>query len=320
MTLSRWGLAVLLALLAGCSTAPIAVHQRPDPGPVPMRANGSADTYSDHHALDVRPGYRVDHHYPAHVSSHRIRFLVLHFTSDDNAAAFRALQGPNVSAHYLITANPARSGSVPVVLQMVPEARRAWHAGVSAWQGRHHLNDTSIGVEIVNDGPEEGTLAGWAPYSDTQIEALIALARDIQARYHLNPTEIVGHSDIAPRRKVDPGPLFPWKRLYEAGIGAWPNDDVVAGYQRHFNRHPPPLHAFLTALAAYGYDVTPVTRLDDQARAAVRAFQMHFRPADYSGEPDTQTAAILWALLARYRPRALCTDETNDHMPSSCLP
>ncbi|MCM2973247.1 N-acetylmuramoyl-L-alanine amidase [Larsenimonas suaedae] len=299
-------LIALVALITGCASSSLTLPTEWHPYQAPpLLAPGPPDRLSQSHPLDARAGYLVDHHYPANVSNSRVRFLVLHFTSDDNAAAFRALQGPNVSVHYLITRSPERRGDTPIVLQMVPESRRAWHAGVSAWQGRTHLNDSSIGIEIVNEGPREGTLNGWAPYSVDQINAVIALARDISRRYGLDPTAIVGHSDIAPTRKVDPGPAFPWYRLYRAGIGAWPNPEDVDHFRARFEREPPSLAQFLGALSAYGYAVSPTDRLTDQARAATRAFQMHFRPADYSGEPDTQTAAILWALLERYRPEAL---------------
>lgn len=265
---------------------------------------------------EMRDGYVADHAHQSRAFNHRVRYLILHYTDSEEPRALRTLLGPNVSSHYLIPRDPNSSNNnnndLPTVWQLVDENERAWHAGVSAWEDRNQLNDTSIGVEIVNAGPLEKTVdeigasnRHWQRYPDAQIDAVIALARDIIRRYDLPPTAILGHSDIAPSRKIDPGPRFPWQRLHEAGIGAWPEDDVVAEYRRRFAHCAPPMLQIQRALSAYGYRLEATGVLDEATRDVLRAFQMHFRPANYAGQPDSETAAILWALLQRYRSQAL---------------
>ncbi|SHJ93767.1 N-acetylmuramoyl-L-alanine amidase [Halomonas caseinilytica] len=287
------GALLLSALLAGCSHG----------GSVP------------------RDGYRIDHGHSSSAHDSRVRHLILHYTDEDEATSLSILTGPRVSSHYLLPVPPAQGE--PRVYQLVDESRRAWHAGASAWRDQRGLNATSIGIEIVNDGPElsgdslrhalEAREAGqlrWAPYPDTQIETLIYLMRDIIERHDIAPEDILGHADIAPERKIDPGPAFPWQRLHEAGIGAWPDADRVAHYRRRFAERPPDLATLQAALAEWGYALAPSGRLDERTRAVLRAFQMHFRPSDYRGLPDAESAARLWALLAQYRPEALARLDT----------
>lgn len=256
--------------------------------------------------LEPRQGYVVDHGYTAPSHSSRVRHLVLHYTDGGEAHSLATLTGPRVSVHYVVPLPSRWVHGRPLVYQLVDESRRAWHAGVSAWKQRSNLNDTSIGIEIVNRGPTD-TARGrvWAPYPPAQIDAVIALARDIIARHDIAPTNVVGHSDIAPSRKIDPGPRFPWRQLHEAGIGAWPEEATVAAYLARFRHAPPTLAQLQRALAAYGYALPVTGRLDDRTRDVLRAFQMHFRPSDHDGRPDAETAAILWALLAKYHPSAL---------------
>ncbi|MDW5375324.1 N-acetylmuramoyl-L-alanine amidase [Halomonas sp. HP20-15] len=257
-------------------------------------------------AIESRPGYQVDRRHIAPAQSSRIRHLVLHYTDSGDARSLKTLTGPRVSVHYLIPRHPENGHAAPRVYQLVDESRRAWHAGASRWRNRSNLNDTSIGIEIVNHGPVT-TANGmrWDLFPPEQIEAVIAVARDIVARYGMDPTDVVAHADIAPQRKIDPGPRFPWARLHRAGIGAWPDPASVAAYRTRFEREPPTIDQWQRALAAYGYPVIASGELDGQTRAALRAFQMHFRPARYDGNPDAESAAILWALLAKYRPAAL---------------
>ncbi|WP_280561260.1 N-acetylmuramoyl-L-alanine amidase [Chromohalobacter sp. 48-RD10] len=248
---------------------------------------------------ESRDGYRVDHRYQSSAQSSRVRHLVLHYTDSDARRALRTLTGPHVSSHYLVT-------RTPTVYQLVDESRRAWHAGASAWGSRSNLNDTSIGIEIVNRGPRDTSHGRtWTPYPARQIDMLIDLARDVIERHDIAPMDVVGHADIAPQRKIDPGPRFPWYRLYRAGIGAWPDADRVAAYQEYFTQHPRSVGQLQRALAAYGYPVRITGTFDALTHDTLRAFQMHFRPARYDGFPDTQSAAILWALLEKYRPEAL---------------
>lgn len=242
-----------------------------------------------------------------------MRHLVLHYTDGDEAEALTALTGPRVSSHYVLPRGPEGR-----VYQLVEETRRAWHAGASRWRGSADINATSIGLEIVNAGPDlsaaeverllaadEASEIAWAPYPDAQFDTLIALAGDLIARHGIAPTNVVAHSDIAPSRKIDPGPAFPWQRLHEAGIGPWPRHATVARWRARFAVAPPSLANLQRALAAWGYGLAVTGEADPPTRAVLRAFQMRFRPADYRGLADAETAAILWALLARYRPEAL---------------
>ncbi len=176
-----------------------------------------------------RGDYYADTSLPARSVDSRIRFLVMHYTEIGEAPSLRVLTQENVSAHYVVPDAPRTERGAPVVYQLVPESERAWHAGVSAWQGATELNGVSIGIENVNRGPID-TPHGrmWAPYPPAQVDAIVRLAKDIVARYRIPPTRVVGHSDIAPQRKIDPGPLFPWRALAKAGVGAWPADEWVA--------------------------------------------------------------------------------------------
>ena len=246
---------------------------------------------------EQRDGYTVDHTWVSPSHNSRVRHLVLHYTDIDEAGSLEVLTGPYVSAHYVLPLPARHYRGEPLVYQLVDEERRAWHAGASAWKERTNINDSSIGIEIVN--------SGRAPYPKAQIEALIALSRDIIARHNIHPTNVVAHSDIAPTRKIDPGPHFPWDKLYEAGIGVWPDEGAVARWQAHFTPQPPTLTTLQHALKAWGHPLEVSGELDHETRAVLRAFQMRFRPADYRGEPDIETVATLWALLERYQPQAL---------------
>ncbi|CAG9195546.1 N-acetylmuramoyl-L-alanine amidase D [Paraburkholderia tropica] len=249
-----------------------------------------------------RGGYVADTHYHARSADSRIRFLVLHYTEGDEADSLEELTRENVSAHYLVPEHPPLRDGKPVVLQLVPETQRAWHAGVSEWQGTTELNAASIGIENVNSGPHD-TPAGrtWAPWPPDQVAAIISLSKDIVTRYGIPPTRVVGHSDIAPQRKIDPGPAFPWKQLYDAGVGAWPDDATVqADLAGRAPDAPADVRGLQMKLARYGYEVATDGVLDERTRRVFAAFQMHFRPSDYSGTPDAQTDAIAQALLDKY--------------------
>ena len=175
----------------------------------------------------------------------------------------------------------------PVIYQLVQEEERAWHAGVSEWQGTTELNAASIGIENVNLGPSirpQGRT--WQPYPPAQVDALVRLAKDIVTRYRIPPTRVVGHSDVAPQRKIDPGPLFPWRTLYEAGVGAWPDDaDVARHLAGRDPKAPADVKALQDKLRRYGYAVATDGVLDEKTRHVFSAFQMHFRPARPCGRP-----------------------------------
>ncbi|CAN7250728.1 N-acetylmuramoyl-L-alanine amidase [Caballeronia sp. LjRoot29] len=251
-----------------------------------------------------RGAYIADTRYHAPSADSRVRFLVMHYTQGNEARSLAVLTGDDVSVHYVVPDNPPVSNGEPVVYQLVPESERAWHAGQSEWQGTTELNAASIGIENVNVGPID-TPQGrtWQPYPPAQVDALVKLAKDIVTRYKIPPTRVVGHSDIAPQRKTDPGPAFPWRTLYDNGIGAWPDDATVT--QRLAGRDPKSLvevAALQQKLHRYGYDVATDGVLDDKTRRVIAAFQMHFRPADYAGNPDAETDAIAAALLDKYFP------------------
>ncbi|MBF8744616.1 N-acetylmuramoyl-L-alanine amidase [Pseudomonas monteilii] len=236
-------------------------------------------------------GLRIDRNHPSANQDDRIQFVVLHYTNASLERSLALLTHGEVSSHYLIGDGPG------TIYQLVDENRRAWHAGESQWQGRTWLNSSSIGIEIVNPGFDD-TPNGrvWYPYSEAQIQSLIALLKDIVKRNHIEPRHIIGHSDIAPLRKLDPGPMFPWKRLADAGLGIWPEANAVARQQAYFSANPPTIGWYQQELARFGYAIDQTGQLDVATRHVIAAFQMRFRPQRFDGNPDAQTAAILQVL------------------------
>ncbi|WP_039056391.1 N-acetylmuramoyl-L-alanine amidase [Enterobacter sp. Bisph1] len=246
-------------------------------------------------------GYQLDTRRQAQAAYPRIKILVIHYTADDFDISLATLTDKQVSAHYLIPANPPRHNGKPRIWQLVPERELAWHAGASFWRGATRINDTSIGIELENRGWQR-TVAGkqFAPFAPAQINALIPLVKEIVARYNIAPQNVVAHADIAPQRKDDPGPLFPWHTLYTQGIGAWPDAQRVAFYLNGRAAHEPvETAALLDLLARYGYDVKPQMTPAEQQRVIV-AFQMHFRPTLWNGIADAESLAIAEALLEKY--------------------
>ncbi|GAA0581561.1 N-acetylmuramoyl-L-alanine amidase [Caenispirillum bisanense] len=213
-----------------------------------------------------------------------IDMLVLHYTGMRSAQdALQRLcdKSSDVSAHWLVE----EDGTLHA---LVPEDRRAWHAGVSSWRGRTDVNSRSIGIEIVNPGHE----FGYRPFPDAQMDAVIELCQAILARHPGIPARnVVGHSDVAPLRKEDPGELFDWKRLAAAGIGLWPQPaEAVPTAQ------PGSIQAVQDVLAEIGYAAPRSGQLDEATAKAIIAFQRHYRPADLSGMPDAETWALMQAL------------------------
>jgi N-acetylmuramoyl-L-alanine amidase len=205
-----------------------------------------------------------------------VDILVLHYTGMKTAEeALTRLCDPaaKVSAHYTID----RDGAI---YAHVPEEERAWHAGVSYWAGERNVNARSIGIEIVNPGHA----FGYIPFADAQIDALIELAQGIVKRHPISPKRVVGHSDIAPARKQDPGELFPWQRLAKAGIGMWPKEPFALLVE-----------SAATALARYGYGLPP--DVDLPFEKVITAFQRRFRPEKITGEWDSECSGILSCLL-----------------------
>ena len=216
--------------------------------------------------------------------------LIMHYTGMASAeAACRWLCDPasQVSCHYLVDDQGA-------VTQMVDEERRAWHAGVSSWEGMSDINSRSIGIEVHNPGP----LSGYPDFPPAQMAAVADLARDIVARHAIQPEHVLAHSDVAPGRKIDPGEKFDWKGLASAGVGLWveppgmADDEVLkpgdAGSA---------VSALQTALARFGYGIAVSGSYDDATRIVVTALQRHFRPGRIDGIADAGTQTILSALL-----------------------
>jgi N-acetylmuramoyl-L-alanine amidase len=220
-----------------------------------------------------------------------IDILLLHYTgmeSTDGALERLASPQANVSAHYLVRENG-------FVIQLVPEARRAYHAGVSSWDGETDINSRSIGVEIANPGHDFGCPA----YPEKQIAAVIGLCRDILARHRIRPECVLGHSDVAPARKRDPGEWFFWRELADAGIGLWvPPHPLVSGRALTPGDSGETVLALQRALAQYGYDLQTTGTFDAQTRDVVTAFQRHFRPTRVDGIADPSTLATLDDLVA----------------------
>jgi len=224
----------------------------------------------------------------------KVDTLVLHYTDMLSAeAALRRLCDSlaEVSAHYLIAEDGA-------VFRLVPEQRRAWHAGRSRWRGVEGLNATSIGIELANPGHSNG----YRPFPAAQMEALITLARDVLGRHPIPSRNVVGHSDIAPERKLDPGELFDWRQLAEAGIGLWPSGDashsVNANPPLGMGDHGPRVTRLRRRLARYGYGLGDDDRFGPHTQAVVSAFQRHFRPERLDGSWDGECDHRLSRLLA----------------------
>ncbi|MGL4402657.1 MAG: N-acetylmuramoyl-L-alanine amidase [Fusobacteriaceae bacterium] len=229
---------------------------------------------------------------------HRIKGVVLHYTTLNNADSLRVLTKQKVSSHYLIT----DLNSDPIY-SLVDDDKRAWHAGKSFFMERNNLNDTTIGIEIVNPGSQtsKGEEPNFVPYTEVQIEKVAFLLKDLIEKHDIEPKMILGHQDIAPDRKQDPGPLFPWKYLYEHhGIGAW-YDDVDKIYfmnQEEFNKIS--IIDIKKEFQKYGYSIPKTEVWGDKSIQTIRAFQAHFRPENISGEVDLETYAILKALNKKY--------------------
>lgn len=235
----------------------------------------------------------------------RVRFLVMHYTALDFKNSISALTGESVSAHYLIPdlsdKTYSNSGFKDMrIFNLVDECDRSWHAGVSSWRNRRSINDTSIGIEIVNLSTDDHGKCVFHRYGKPQIEAVKELSLNILQRYpDITPTNVVGHSDISPGRKSDPGAAFPWKELYDAGIGAWYDENTVSKYLETFNKLMPSKVEIVGKLKEYGYDISNVgTRVG--YKNLIRAFQLHFRQSKYDGSIDAETAAIIFALVEKY--------------------
>ena len=215
--------------------------------------------------------------------------IVLHYTgmrSGPEALARLCDAEAKVSSHYLVEEDGR-------VFRLVPEARRAWHAGLSSWRGETDINGRSIGIEIVNPGHE----FGYRPFPPAQIAAVIELLTDIRTRWTIDDNRIVGHSDVAPERKEDPGELFPWKTLAQAGHGLWVEPDAAPGQPLGEGEEGAGVFALQAGFTRLGYDCAPSGTFDAHTAAVVRAFQRHWRQERVDGIADGMTRARLIALL-----------------------
>jgi N-acetylmuramoyl-L-alanine amidase len=241
-------------------------------------------------------GVPIDTRYTSVNQDSRVLFLVLHYTVADLRESIKVLtETPHeVSAHYLVS-----DESPPVIYRLVPEERRAWHSGPSHWRGHQMLNAGSIGIEIVHPGfrlRPDGTRE-YLPFPAAQIDALLPLVKDIVKRHGIRPERIVGHSDVLPQYKEDPGPTFPWRRLADEGLIPWPDAQRVAAQRVVFEAALPDVTWFQQMLTRHGFAPLGSGVLDEETQRTVSAFQMRFRPAKYDGTPDAETAAILHVLV-----------------------
>lgn len=252
-----------------------------------MSSSALEDFAPDYRAAEVRPspnhGERAEGRKPD--------MLLLHYTGMGTAASaldWLCRVESQVSSHYLVDENGT-------VLQLVPEARRAWHAGKGCWHGIGDINSMSIGIEIANAGHP----GGLPEFPDAQIEAVMALCHDCIDRWAIRPERVLGHSDTAPVRKVDPGERFPWGRLHEAGIGHWVAPAPLGG-GRFFQQGDvgKPIEALQSMLSLYGYEVEIDGHYSPALAGVVEAFQRHFRPARVDGIADVSTIDTLHRLLS----------------------
>jgi N-acetylmuramoyl-L-alanine amidase len=220
--------------------------------------------------------------------------LVLHYTGMvDGVSALHQLCNPlaQVSSHYLVFEDGR-------ILQLVPEQRRAWHAGAGIWQGEADMNSASIGIEIVNPGHDHG----YVPFPDEQIRTLTALCKDIVQRWNIRADRVIAHSDMAPARKRDPGELFPWDQLAADGVGHWVKPAaIVSGLFLQRGEEGQPIQAVQAMLGLYGYDVPVTGVFDERTEFVVTAFQRHFRPERVDGIVDRSTIETLRDLIGSRR-------------------
>ena len=240
----------------------------------------------DHAGAEVR----VSPNFGPRREAARPCMIVLHYTGmASGPAAEERLCDPasEVSSHYLVHEDGR-------IVQMVRESDRAWHAGKSSWRGVSDINSCSIGIEIVNPGHE----LGYARFPKRQVEAVVALCQGIVERHGVKPELVLAHSDVAPGRKVDPGEKFPWKRLFDAGIGHLvPAAPIRPGPYLAEGDSGAQVEKLQSMLALYGYGVEITGRYDGQTRSAVEAFQRHFRRRRVDGIADGSTLRTLERLL-----------------------
>ena len=220
-----------------------------------------------------------------------IKYIVLHYTGmPDSEVALNRLRDKqsNVSCHYFIS----ETGRI---FQLVSEHHRAWHAGQSFWRGLTDLNSHSVGIEIANPGHE----FGYLPFPDTQITAVIKLCKDICVRRKIRTSGILAHSDIAPERKLDPGELFPWQKLYDAGVGLWVEPEKIGSQSdENVDNFDCENDELADLLQQYGFNCTPSIVTGDQLKKYIVAFQRRYRPERVDGIADLSTVNTLRKFLS----------------------
>jgi N-acetylmuramoyl-L-alanine amidase len=248
---------------------------------------------ADHAGAEVR----VSPNFGPRRDGLRPDIIVLHYTGMETGASAEAwLCDPvsEVSSHYLVH----EDGSI---VQMVRESDRAWHAGAGSWRGRSDINSRSIGIEVANGGHAYGS----PDFADRQIEAVIALCRDVSGRHSIRAERVLAHSDTAPGRKIDPGEKFPWARLHAAGVGHYVEPSPIRGGGLLApGEHGKEVESLQSMLALYGYGVEITGAYDAATTAIVTAFQRHFRPERVDGIADQSTIETLHRLLAALPPDA----------------
>ena len=250
----------------------------------------------------------------------RIKYIILHYTALDDDLSLKVLTDPGVSAHYLVTTRPEDP-----IYKLVDDNDRAWHAGVTMYDNRHTMNDTSIGIEIVNLGflqkvtntheelsrmtKKERENLFFIPYDEyiefkeSQIEKIVYLLNNLIDKYGVKPYNILGHSDIAPYRKKDPGPKFPWKRLYEEyNLGIWYDEYDYTNFLNDDQYKKAKVLDIKEEFVKYGYTSMPTNNIwDFDSRKVLYAFQCHFRPEKIDGNIDNETYAVIRALNAKVK-------------------
>ncbi|MCF6368219.1 N-acetylmuramoyl-L-alanine amidase [Rhizobium halophilum] len=216
--------------------------------------------------------------------------VVLHYTGmpdHEQALAWLCNPGSQVSSHYFVHEDGR-------VVQLVPEGARAWHAGKSGWAGESDINSASIGIEIANAGHP----GGLPSFPDAQLEAVVELCRDCGSRWMIRAERLLGHSDVAPIRKVDPGENFPWEKLHRAGLGHWVEPTPISS-GRFFQRGDSgqPIEALQSMLSIYGYDIEASGVFCDRTKGVIEAFQRHFRQQRVDGIADISTIDTLHRLI-----------------------
>lgn len=241
------------------------------------------------------PALKIDTTLNAIAQRSRVDVIVVHYTHASLPRSLSLLTRSMVSSHYLVT-----DEQPPRIYRLVDETQSAWHAGDSEWHGKTALNARSIGIEIVHPGWEPNLAGQRGPdYPKAQVEVVAALIQDIAARHDVAPHNIVGHSDVAPLRKQDPGPSFPWRTLALEGIGRWFDEGAASAEQAHLESTGlPDARWTQQELKRIGYPITITGEWDKQTETVLAAFQMHYRPETVDGVMDAQTAAILKVMPA----------------------